>query len=140
MVALLEMIVAFTAVLIGVILVAQGYALADPIISIFVASIIAVSGVYLLKDNVNYLIGRSPGIEFLEKVKSTTMSIEGVLGVHDLKAEFVGPDIVHAGFHIEVARGTPIEEADRIAEAVQAKVGKETGCQYCVIHVDPKNN
>lgn len=139
-VALLEMEVAFTAVLIGVILVAQGYPLADPIVSVFVASIIAVSGVYLLRDNVNYLIGKSPGKEFLEKVKSTVMSVSGVLGIHDLKAEFVGPDSVHAGFHIEIEKGTTVEEADRIAEEIQERVAKETGCQYCVIHVDPKDS
>lgn len=137
-VALLEMEVAFTAVLIGVILTAQGYSLADPIVSVFVASIIAISGVYLLKDNVSYLIGKAPSKEFMKKVESTAMSVTGVLGVHDLKAEIVGPDIVHAGFHIELARGTPVEEADRIAEETQAKIGKETGCRYCVIHVDPK--
>lgn len=137
-IALLEMEVAFTAVFAGTILVSQGYPIADPIVAVFVASIIAISGVYLLKDNVNYLIGRAPSKEFLEKVNATAMSVTGVLGIHDLKSEFVGPNIVHAGFHLEVARGTPIEEADRIAEEVQEKVGRETGCQYCVIHVDPK--
>jgi len=137
-VALLEMEVAFTAVLIGVILTAQGYSLADPIVSVFVASIIAISGVYLLKDNVSYLVGKAPSEEFMKKVESTAMSVMGVLGVHDLKAEFVGPGIVHAGFHIEIARGTPVEAADRIAEEIQAKIGKETGCRYCVIHADPK--
>ena len=76
--------------------------------------------------------------DFLKKVESSAMSVVGVLGVHDLKAEFVGPNIVHAGFHIEVARGTSIEEADKIAEEIQTRVGEETGCQYCVIHVDPK--
>jgi len=66
--------------------------------------------------------------------------VKGVLGVHDLKAEYVGPNIVHTGFHIEVAKGTPIEEADRIAEEVQKKVSHETGCQHCVIHIEPANN
>lgn len=137
-IALLEMEVAFTAVLTGAILTAQGYSLADPVVSVFVASIIAISGVYLLKENVSYLIGKAPSKEFMKKVESTAMSVMGVLGVHDLKAEFVGPNIVHAGFHIEIARGTTVEEADRIAEEIQAKIGKEAGCQYCVIHVDPK--
>jgi divalent metal cation (Fe/Co/Zn/Cd) transporter len=62
------------------------------------------------------------------------------LGVHDLKAEYIGPDIVHAGFHIEVAKGTPIDEADRIAEEVKERVSREIGCQHCVIHVDPEND
>jgi cation diffusion facilitator family transporter len=138
-VALLEMEVAFIAVLVGVILVGQGYQLADPLVSMFVASVIAISGIYLLKDNINYLIGRSPGKEFMEKVETTAKSVMGVLGVHDLKAEFVGPSMVQASLHIEVIRGTPIETADRIAHEVEERVSKEVNCQYCTIHVDPSN-
>ncbi|MEM2911897.1 MAG: cation diffusion facilitator family transporter [Candidatus Bathyarchaeia archaeon] len=123
--------------LIAVILIAQGYHLADPLASVIVATVIAFSGAYLFKDNVHYLVGNAPSKQFLEKVELTAKSVKGVLGVHDLKAEYVGPNIVHAGFHIEVAKGTPIEEADRIAEEVIAKVSRETGCQHCIIHVDP---
>lgn len=64
--------------------------------------------------------------------------MKGVLGVHDLKAEYVGHDVVHVGFHIEVAKGTPIEEADRIAEEVRDKVHQIASGRYCVIHVDPQ--
>lgn len=57
--------------------------------------------------------------------------------MHDFKAEYVGPNVVNTGFHIEVTEGTPIEEADRIAHEVEEKVSREAGCQHCVIHVDP---
>jgi len=30
--------------------------------------------------------------------------VKGVLGVHDLKAEYVGPNVVHTGFHISGKR------------------------------------
>jgi len=70
----------------------------------------------------------------------TAKSVKGVMGIHDVKAEYVGPDVVHTGFHIEVARGTPIEEADAIAEEVRERVSRETRCQHCVIHVDPADN
>lgn len=138
LIALLKDEVSYMAALIAVVLVAQGYLWADPLASIFVATVIALSGLYLFKDNVHYLLGRAPSREFMEKIESTAKSVKGVLGFHDLKAEYIGPNVVHTGFHIEVARGTPIEEADRIAEEVQEKVSRETGCQYCVIHVDPK--
>lgn len=123
--------------LVSVILVAQGYYLADPIASVVIGVIILLSGLYLFKDNVHYLVGKSPGNEFADKVRSAAMSVKGVLGIHDLKAEYVGPNTVHTGFHIEVARGTPIEEADRISHEVENRVSRETGCQHCVIHVDP---
>jgi cation diffusion facilitator family transporter len=137
LISLLKDEVSYIAALIAVILVAQGYLLADPAASTFVAAVIAFSGIYLFKDNVHYLVGKAPSKEFIEKIESTAKSVKGVLGVHDLKAEYVGPDMVHAGLHIEVARGTTVEEADRIAEEVQAGVNRETGCQHCVIHVDP---
>jgi len=137
LVALLKDEVSYVAALIAVVLVAQGYLWADPLASTFVATVIAISGLYLFKDNVHYLVGRAPSRQFIEKVESTAKSVKGVLGIHDLKAEYVGPNIVHTGFHIEVARGTLIEEADRIAEEVKERVSRETGCQHCVIHVDP---
>jgi len=138
LVALLKDEVSYVTALMGVILVAQGYRLADPLASLFIATAIAFGGLYLFKDNVHYLVGRAPSKQFMEKVKSTAKSVKGVLGIHDLRAEYVGPNLVHTGFHIEVAKGTPIEEADRIAEEVNEKVSRETGCQHCVIHVDPQ--
>ncbi|MFH0768746.1 MAG: cation diffusion facilitator family transporter [Chloroflexota bacterium] len=126
--------------LISVILVARGYYLADPIASVIIGMIILLSGFYLFKDNVHYLVGKAPGKEFADKVELAARSVKGVLGIHDFKAEYVGPNIVHTGFHIEVARGTPIEEADRISHEVEDRVSQETGCQHCVIHVDPADD
>jgi len=139
LVALLKDEFSYVAALIAVVLVAQGYYWADPLASTIVAAVIAFSGLYLFKDNVHYLVGRAPSRQFMEKVELTAKSVKGVLGVHDLKAEYVGPNVVHTGFHVEVAKGTPIEEADRIAEEVKERVSRETGCQHCVIHVDPAN-
>lgn len=129
--------VSYVAALIGLGLIARGYYLADPVASIIVAIVIAFGGLFLFKENFHYLVGRSPSSQFMEKVESIAKTVKGVLGVHDLKAEYVGPNIVHTGFHIEVAKGTPIEEADRIAEEVKERVSRETGCRHCVIHVDP---
>jgi len=65
------------------------------------------------------------------------LSVPGVLGVHDLRAEYVGSDTVHAGMHIVVPRATPIEEADHIAHEVEEKVHAGLSSGYCFIHVDP---
>lgn len=137
MIALLKDEVSYIAALVAVTLIAQGYHAADTIASLFVAFIIALSGIYLLKDNVHYLVGRAPDRQFFEKVESTAKSIEGVLGVHDLKAEYVGPNIIQASLHLEVEKGTPIEEADRIAHEAEKRISQKVNCQYCVIHVDP---
>lgn len=78
--------------------------------------------------------------QFFEKVASTAKSVKGVIGIHDLKAEYVGPNAIQASLHIEVEKETSVVEADRIAHEVEERVGKEVNCQYCVVHVDPANN
>jgi len=124
------------AALIGTLFIIRGNPIADPIAAIVVATIIAVNAIRLFWENLNLLLGRSPGPDFLAKVESLARSVDGVMGVHDLRAEYIGPDRVHMGMHIEVQRGLPVEEADRIAEEVREKVHRQVSGQYCVIHVD----
>lgn len=125
------------AALAGTLFILWGKPIADPIASIVVATIIAYNGVKLFIENFSFLLGRSPGPEYMAKIENLALSVPGVLGVHDLRAEYVGPDIVHAGMHIEVLRGIPIEEADRITHEVEAKIHPEISPGYCVIHADP---
>jgi cation diffusion facilitator family transporter len=137
-VALLQDEVSYIVGFVGITLTAQGYAIADVGASLFIALIIAVGGGYLLKENVQYLLGRAPNQQFFEKLEATAKSVEGVVGVHGLRAEYVGPNMVQASLHLEVRNGTPIEKANRIAHEVERKVGKVVDCDYCIIHVDPE--
>ncbi|MGD2164220.1 MAG: cation diffusion facilitator family transporter [Anaerolineae bacterium] len=125
------------AALIGTLFVVWGKPLADPLAAIAVATIIAYNAIGLFRENSSVLLGRSPGPQFLSKVERLASSVPGVVGVHDLRAEFIGPERVHAGMHVEVERGLPIEEADRIAEEVRGRVHQDMRQGYCFVHVDP---
>jgi ferrous-iron efflux pump FieF len=125
------------AALIGTLLLAAGYPIADPIAAIVVATIIAYNGVRLFWENLCVLLGRSPGRSFLAELERQARSVEGVLAVHGTRAESVGPDRVHAELHVQVARGTSIEEADRIAHEVLRRIDGVAGCVACSVHVDP---
>jgi cation diffusion facilitator family transporter len=125
------------AALIGTLFILWNKPIADPIASMVVATIIAYNGFKLFRENWSLLLGRSPGTAYLERIKATALSVPGVLGVHDLRAEYIGPDVVHAGMHIEVQPGIAIEDADRISEEVQRRVHTDTDAGYCFIHVDP---
>ncbi|MFZ2411707.1 MAG: cation diffusion facilitator family transporter [Candidatus Methanoperedens sp.] len=124
------------AALVGTLFIMRGDSIADPIAAIIVATIIAINAVGLFRENLSFLLGRSPGPEYLANIESVARSVKGVLGVHDLRAEYIGPDTVHIGMHIEVRKGMPIEEADRIAEEVRERVHQVVSGRYCVIHVD----
>lgn len=124
------------AALAGALLVTAGWPVADPIASIVVATVIAVSAVGLFRENVSFLLGRSPGPDYLAALERTARSVRGVLGVHDIRAEYIGPDVVHAGMHLEVAAEMPVREANRIAEEVRQRLHQAADPGYCVIQVE----
>lgn len=125
------------AVLVGTLFVAAGFPVADPIAATAIATLIAVNALGLLRENASLLVGRSPGPEFLRHVTEVARDVPGVVEVHDLRAEYIGPETVRASLHIQVPRGIPIEEADDIAEEVQQRLREATGCDYCTVHLDP---
>ncbi len=128
------------AALLGILFILWGKPIADPLAAIVVATIIAVNAIGLFRENSSMLLGRSPGPEYLANVKRLALSVLGVLGVHDLRAEYIGPETVHAGMHVVVQRGTPIEEADRIAEEVSRRVHEDADSGHCVIKVEAKSD
>jgi len=124
--------------LVGIILVATGHRLADPISSIILATLIAAGAIYLLADNFHTLVGKAPDEAFMDKLKSIAMEVPGVLDVHGIKAEYVGRESVYVALHVNVASGTPIEEADRVAEVVRKEIKQHANCEYSEVHVDPE--
>ncbi len=125
------------AALAGVIGIWWGYPLADATAAIAVATLIAANALGLLRENACVLLGSSPGPDFLRRAEAIARSVDGVLGVHELGAETVGPDVVHAGMHIEVSPYLSVADAEVIAREVRRRLEAELGCAFCVIHVDP---
>jgi cobalt-zinc-cadmium efflux system protein len=132
----IEDVASYLGGMIGLLLFSRGYYLAEPITSVLVGLVIALSGLFLIKDNVGYLIGKGPGREYLKKVVSIVKLGKGVLDIHGLKASYVGPDDVVMGFQIKVARDTPVGEAAKIVHEIKNNIRQEMGCRYCTIEVD----
>lgn len=124
------------AALLGTLSITWGWPVSDPLAAFVVATIIAYNAIGLFRENLSFLLGRSPGADYLNKIQSTARTVPGVLGVHDLRAEYIGPQIIHAGMHIEVASGTAIEKAERIADEVMHRIHAEGEDGFCVIHVE----
>jgi cation diffusion facilitator family transporter len=128
------------AALIGTLFVMWGKPVADPIAAIFVATIIAVNAVVLFRENLSFLLGRAPEPQLMDGIRTAALSTPGVLSVHNLRAEMIGPDTVHTALHIEVGRGTSIEQADSVASEVKARIHRITNQGYCIVHMDPEGS
>ncbi len=122
---------------VAIALIALGYPIADPIASIVVGMAIFVTGIVLLRENIAILIGSSPDEDFKRRLEEAAMSVNGVKGIHGIRAEYVGPETIHADLHIEIHPDTRVVEADQIAQAVRKKIMETTECQYCEVHSDP---
>ncbi len=125
------------AALIGTIFISLGYPLADPIATIIVATIIAVNAIGVFRDNLGLVLGKSPGPEYLEKIRQLAGSIEGVKGVVGPWAEYIGPDSIHVDLQVKVTPGISIEDANTIARNVRQRVQAEMNCLYCSVHPEP---
>lgn len=117
----------------GVLAIRYGFYLADPIVSIFVALIIGVGAFTLIHENTRMLLGLSPEAWFYQRVKELAGGVAGVRGVHDMIAEYIGPEEVHLDLDLELAPETTIGEAERIVAQV-AKRLRGLGVTHCKIH------
>lgn len=125
------------AALAAVLAIRLGYPIADPIASVAVATLIAANAIALFRENASLLLGRSPGPEFLARVESLARGVPGVVAVRDLRAEYVGPDTVHAGLRVEIAPDLPVTEAARIVREIEGRVHEGARAGYCFIQVEP---
>lgn len=124
--------------LVAVIMTVNGVSWADPVGSIFVGCMILLGAVYLLKENITYLVGKAPEEEILNELRGKAKSVPGVIGVHRLKAEYIGPTRLHVDMHVTVDPETNLKDANRIATSVRRKIEPITGGDHGEVHVDPE--
>lgn len=75
----------------------------DGIFGLAVGAFILWSGVSLVRDALNPLLGTAPSPELVERIHAKIMSYPGVLGTHDLMVHDYGPGRQFASAHVEMA-------------------------------------
>lgn len=128
--------VGLAAALIATLLLMAGWTLADPVASIVVATVIAIDGIYLFRENFSMLLGQAPKPQFTKQVQEAALSVPGVVAVHGVLAEVVGPDAVHAGIRLALPPAMPVAEAERVAQRVRERVHRDSDAGYCIIQLE----
>jgi cation diffusion facilitator family transporter len=126
------------AALIGTVLVLVGEPIGDPLAAIVIATIIAINAAGLFRENMSILLGQAPSADIMAGLEETARSVPGVLGIHGLRAEYIGPGVIHADMHIEVSSMLTVVEAHDIAKQVDALMEPVLGNGICEVHVDPR--
>ncbi|MDD7542799.1 MAG: cation diffusion facilitator family transporter [Peptoniphilaceae bacterium] len=108
----------------------------DSLFSIAVALIILKSGVDLLQDNFNSLMGKAPSSAFISELEREIRKYPEVLGVHDLMLHEYGPGRRFVTAHVELDASIPSIEAHSLIDAIEKELGNALDIQM-TIHLDP---
>ena len=93
------------------------------LISVFIIK----SGIEMVADTVNDIIGRRHDPEETKKIKELLTSFPEVRGAYDLIIYNYGPDKDYASVHLELPDTMTVDEVDVLTRKAQAKVYRETG-------------
>ncbi|MEN8098281.1 MAG: cation diffusion facilitator family transporter [Chloroflexota bacterium] len=125
-----------TAALIGVIAATRIHPLADPIAALVVAVWIFRNVWEILSENLGYLTGKAPPSELVDRIQSVAFDVEGVLGVHRVIADYVGPQL-RVLLHVDLAQDITFAAAHDISEAVQDAVEAIPEVDLAHVHLEP---
>lgn len=130
--------VSAVAAILGIWGASHGYPVADPVAGLAIGLIIAYTALQLVRNNVVFLMGESPGRRFYVEVEETVLSVRGVENVHDVMAEYIGPGRIHVDLHIRVDPSMTVAEVDPLTEDVRREI-EENNPQvvHTVVHVCP---
>lgn len=129
-------VVSTLAVLLGAVVTqASGYNL-DGFLGLLVAAFITVSGVRLILETGNPLLGTAPDPELVKSIYTRILSYEGVIGLHDLAVHSYGAGQCFASVHCEVPAETDILVSHDIIDNIERDFLEQEGI-HLVIHLDP---
>ncbi len=125
------------AAIVGVFGATQGYLLLDPIAGFVISVYVIRAGYGIAKENIDYLVGKTPSKKLIEKIKSKALSIPSVQGLNEVKAHYIG-NYVQVEVHIELDKNLPLIKAHDIGKKVEREVESLEEVTNCFVHIDPK--
>ena len=108
----------------------------DSLMGIGVAIFIIISGIKLIFETINPLIGVGPDSEFVKKIITDIEAFDGVLGIHDVICHMYGPTTCFMSVHVEVDSLSDINVSHDLIDNIE-RIIKEKHHIELVIHMDP---
>lgn len=101
-----------------------------------VAVFILWSGIGLIRDTLDPLLGQAPDEELVKYIHDKVMSYPGVLGTHDLMVHDYGPGRQFASVHVEMAAEGDVMENHDVIDNIERDF-LQNDQLHVVIHFDP---
>ena len=120
---------------VGIGLAAAGFGWADPVAGLAITAMI----LYILAGTVRDLFYRMMDAidpEVIAEIEHHALSVKGVLGVHDIRARWVGRQI-SVVLHVDCDPGLSLRQAHDLAVLVEQEVGHAIPAGRLDVHMDP---
>jgi len=129
-------VIATSAVLASVIISKLTNLQLDGYIGMLVAVFIIFSGIEILKEILNPLLGEPPSKDLVNTVVKKIMSYDGVINIHDLVIHNYGANKYFATVHVEVSYKEDILESHDMIDNIERDFLSDMGINL-VVHLDP---
>lgn len=108
----------------------------DGYIGAAVALFILYSGVGLMRETLDPILGRAPDPALVANIRQRIESYDDILGTHDLMVHDYGPGSQFASVHAEVAAEADVLAMHDLIDNIEREIMTEYGI-HTVIHMDP---
>lgn len=111
----------------------------DPVAGLLVSAWIFRAVIGLVLENIKYITGGAADKDVVDRILHITNSVPGVLRVHELVTEYVGPRLV-VEMHVNVKGDLPLTEAHRINDEIVNRVLHNVqDVDRVYVHLEPEN-
>ena len=111
------------------------FTIVDAAVGLAVSLFILVSGIKLVKETIDPLLGGKPDKELVDYILKKVSSYPGILGVHDLMVHNYGPEKSFASLHAEVDAAEDVMKSHDLVDNIERDFRSEG--IFMVIHMDP---
>lgn len=108
----------------------------DGYIGLVVSVFVLLSGINILKETIQPLLGLAISVEDYERISRFVEKYDLIVGSHDLILHNYGPSALMATIHAEVPDTTSMDKAHGVIDQIERDAKEELGI-LLVIHMDP---
>ncbi len=124
------------AAVVGVVGMALGYSIFDPLAGGLVSLLVICQGIELSRENLAYLVDHAPSSDVQYEIKERIRGHPEVHGIHDFAAYYAGTSI-EVEFHAEVDGRHTLAEAHDIETQLRQRLREQEAVEDVHVHLDP---
>jgi len=108
----------------------------DGYMGLLVALFILYSGVNLVKETLDPILGKAADEDLVKEIEKRIMGYPGVFGTHDLMIHDYGPGRLFGSVHVEVAAEEDVLKSHDMVDNIERDFLKDLNI-HLIVHMDP---